>query len=91
MEKCAYVFILNFQFLESVSESQIFRLLATVTMRQHTELCEVPNVNRLLILVNALDVVYFDDSPGSLKAENISEYNFRLPCESQDAGNQDTT
>ena len=74
MEKCAYVFILNFQFLESVSESQIFRLLATVTMRQHTELCEVPNVNRLLILVNALDVVYFDDSPGSLKAENISEY-----------------
>ena len=67
-DMCAFVLILNVQFLKTETES---KLLSKLT-RSHPKLFS--KLKRILILVNAYDTTYQDDSPGSLQAHEIPEY-----------------
>ena len=67
-DMCAFILILNVQLLKTQSESELLNLL----VHHHPRLFS--KLNRVLILINALDVAYFDDSKGSLKPDEIPEY-----------------
>ena len=67
-DMCAFILILNVQLLKTQSESELLNLL----VQHHPRLFS--KLNRVLILINALDVAYFDDSKGSLKPDEIPEY-----------------
>ena len=67
-DMCAFILILNVQLLKTQSESELLNLL----VQHHPRLFS--KLNRVLILINALDVAYFDDSKGTLKPDEIPEY-----------------
>ena len=67
-DMCAFILILNVQLLKTQSESELLNFL----VQHHPRLFS--KLNRVLILINALDVAYFDDSKGSLKPGEIPEY-----------------
>ena len=67
-DMCAFVLILNVQFLKTEAESKLLSKLSTL----HPQLFS--KLKRILILVNAYDTTYQDDSPGSLQAHEIPEY-----------------
>ena len=67
-EMCAFVLVMKLGLLKTVSESKLLHRLTEF----HPDL--LAKRNRVLILVNALDVVYFDDSPSNLKPAEIPEY-----------------
>ena len=67
-DMCAFVFIINAQHLKTETESDLLSILRTFHPKLFSKL------NRILILVNAYDTTYQDDSPGSLQAHEIPEY-----------------
>ena len=67
-DMCAFVLILNVQFLKTKAESKLLSNLS----KFHPHLFS--KLNRILILVNAYDTTYQDDNPGSLQAHEIPEY-----------------
>ena len=67
-DMAAFVLILNVQFLKTEAESKLLSKLSTFHPKLFSKL------KRILILVNAYDTTYQDDSPGSLKAHEIPEY-----------------
>ena len=67
-DMCAFILILNVQLLKTQLESELVNFL----VQHHPRLFS--KLNRVLILINALDVAYFDDSKGSLKPVEIPEY-----------------
>ena len=67
-DMCAFVLILNVQFLKTEAESKLLSKLSTFHPKLFSKL------KRILILVNAYDTTYQDDSPGSLQAHEIPEY-----------------
>ena len=67
-DMCAFVMILNVQFLKTEAESKLLSKLSKFHPKLFSKL------KRVLILVNAYDTTYQDDSPGSLQAHEIPEY-----------------
>ena len=67
-EMCAFVMILNIQLLKTQSEAAIVKGL----IDHHPEI--LSKLSRIMILVNAYDMAFFDDSPGSLKPDEIPSY-----------------
>ena len=67
-DMCAFVLIVNVQFLNTEAESKLLAKLSTFHPKLFSKL------KRILILVNAYDTIYQDDSTGSLQAHEIPEY-----------------
>ena len=67
-DMCAFVMILNVQFLKTEAESKLLSKLSKFHPKLFSKL------KRVLILVNAYDTTYQDDSPGSLQAHEIPVY-----------------
>lgn len=65
---CAFVVVLNLQYLEIEGNAQILRTLESLHPDILTEL------NRVLILVNAYDIVFDDENEETLKPEDIPRH-----------------
>ena len=67
-EKVAYIIVLHVNTMKNVGESTLFKNLR----HYHPEL--LSKLDRVLIIVNAYDLTFMDDSSGSIKSKDISKY-----------------
>ena len=67
-EKVAYIIILHVSTMKNIRESTLFKNLR----HYHPEL--LSKLDRVLIIVNAYDLTFMDDSSGSLKSKDIPKY-----------------
>ena len=67
-EKVAYIIILHVSTMKNIGESRLFKNLR----HYHPEL--LSKLDRVLIIVNAYDLTFMDDSSESIKSKGISKY-----------------
>ena len=67
-EKVAYIIVLHVNTMKNIGESTLLKNL----QHYHPEL--LSKLDRVLIIVNAYDLTFMDDSSGSLKSKDIPKY-----------------
>ena len=67
-EMSAFIMILNLRLLKLESEAAVIKAL----IQNHPAIFS--KLSRIVVLVNAYDVAFFDDSPGGLKPSEITTY-----------------